>query len=79
MDVEFEISKLSAMQKLGLAFREMRNKANLTQYQLAEKSKVSCGCISVLESGDSNMRLGTLNKLTEALGVELVIGFRQIK
>ena len=48
-----------------------REHRNLTQEQLAKKSKVSREMIAAMESGRKNGGLGTLKKLAGALNVDL--------
>ncbi len=71
---EFEVG----MVKLRLAVRiaELRKKAGLTQADLAKRVGVSQGFISQLEMADTeNYELKTLKKISEAIGMVLVIGF----
>ncbi|MEV6578868.1 helix-turn-helix domain-containing protein [Streptomyces sp. NPDC051582] len=56
---------------LGTLLRELRDAANLTQDQVAERSGVSVRTIRRLESGTStNHRMGTVNLLADALGLD---------
>ncbi|MGW7098881.1 helix-turn-helix domain-containing protein [Streptomyces sp. NPDC054838] len=56
---------------LGTLLRELRDAANLTQEQVAERSGVSVRTIRRLESGRStNHRMGTVNLLADALGLD---------
>ncbi|MFF8268355.1 helix-turn-helix domain-containing protein [Streptomyces sp. NPDC016562] len=56
---------------LGTLLRKLRDQANLTQEQVAERSGVSVRTIRRLESGGStNHRMGTVNLLADALGLE---------
>ncbi|MGW7458119.1 helix-turn-helix transcriptional regulator [Streptomyces sp. NPDC054797] len=56
---------------LGTLLRRLRDQANLTQEQVAERSGVSVRTIRRLESGGStNHRMGTVNLLADALGLE---------
>ncbi|MFE6844684.1 helix-turn-helix domain-containing protein [Streptomyces sp. NPDC057686] len=58
---------------LGTLLRELRDAANLTQEQVAERSGVSVRTIRRLESGRStNHRTGTVNLLADALGLDEV-------
>ena len=64
--------------KLQIALRiaELRKKAGLTQAELAKRVGVSQGFISQLEMADTdNYELKTLKKISEAIGMVLVIGF----
>lgn len=56
---------------LGTLLRALRDEANLTQEQVAERSGVSVRTIRRLENGRStNHRMGTVNLLADALGLE---------
>ncbi|GAA3386296.1 helix-turn-helix domain-containing protein [Streptomyces racemochromogenes] len=56
---------------LGTLLRKLRDKAGLTQEQVAERSGVSVRTIRRLEKGGStNHRVDTVNLLADALGVE---------
>lgn len=58
---------------LGTLLRELRDGANLTQEQVAERSGVSVRTIRRLENGRStNHRTGTVNLLADALGLDEV-------
>ncbi|MGW8777102.1 helix-turn-helix domain-containing protein [Streptomyces sp. NPDC055796] len=55
---------------LGTLLRKLRDEADLTQEQVAERSGVSERTIRRLESGTStNHRMGTVNLLADALGL----------
>ncbi|MFD3872825.1 helix-turn-helix domain-containing protein [Streptomyces sp. NPDC058623] len=58
-------------EELGTLLRKLRDEANLTQEEVAERSGVSVRTIRRLESGGStNHRMGTVNLLADALGLE---------
>ena len=52
-----------------------RQDAGLSQKQLAEKAGVSQQQIAKLENPDENPTLGTLSKVSEALGMPLTVSF----
>ncbi|MFD5098626.1 XRE family transcriptional regulator [Streptomyces albidochromogenes] len=57
-------------EELGALLRRLRDAANLTQEQVAERSGVSVRTLRRLESGSStNHRMGTVNLLADALGL----------
>ena len=49
--------------------RELRERAFLTQAELAEKSGVSEGTINRIELGRHSPRISTIRRLAQALGV----------
>lgn len=61
-----EVSKI-----IALNIKNLRNKQNLTQAQLAEKGKLPRSTIASIESGSSSPSVETLLKLGEALSVSL--------
>ena len=57
------------MKNLGKRLKAARQKAGMSQRQLAAESGVSQGMISQIEAGHKEGGLRTLEKLAEALGV----------
>jgi len=53
----------------GSALQAIRERSGLTQTELAEQTGVSQGRISELESGQRNVRPGTVKALAEALKI----------
>lgn len=56
---------------LGLAIRELRLQARLTQEALAYQADVTVGQLSKIERGHSDARWGTVRKIALGLGVPL--------
>ncbi len=76
-DVEFrEVYELERV-KVALAQKiaEIRDENNLTQSELAERMNVSQQFISQIESGESNLTLETLLKLSQSLNTGIMISF----
>lgn len=61
---------------LGLKVKEIRKSRKITQEKLSEIIGVDNGYISKLEVGQNFPSLGTLEKIANALDVELVEFFR---
>lgn len=57
--------------KVGARIRELRILQNLSQQDLAAKCNFEKSNMSRLEAGKVNTTLSTLNKVSEALGVEI--------
>ncbi len=57
--------------KLGIMLRQAREKAGLTQEELAKKLKTKKSAISRIENHAEDIRLSTLEKVAEALGKTL--------
>ena len=56
--------------QLGRSIRQLRNKAELTQAQLAEKAGISTTFIGYIEIGQRKPSLRVLNKIAAALKVK---------
>lgn len=61
----------SVAREVGARVRALRLEGRLTLDQLAEQSGVSRRMITMLESGETNVSIGTLDKLARALGTGL--------
>ena len=62
--------------RIGIRIAELRKEAGLTQAELAKRVGVTQGFIAQLEMADTdNYELKTLKKISEAIGMVLVIGF----
>jgi transcriptional regulator with XRE-family HTH domain len=61
--------------RLAVEVRELREKRGLSQRELAERLGTTQSAVARLEAGNVSPSLPTLDKLADALGVELVVGF----
>ncbi len=59
------------VENIGQRIRQLRESRGLTQSQLQARSRVSRSYLSRIESGQMTPSLGTLEKISEALGVGL--------
>ena len=59
--------------KIGVMLRQAREKAGLTQEELAHRLKTKKTSISRIENHAEDIRVSTLKKVAEALGKELTI------
>ena len=59
------------VENIGKRIRQLRESRGITQSQLQARSRVSRSYLSRIESGQMTPSLGTLEKLSEALGVGL--------
>ncbi len=64
---------------LGLKIKEIRKQRHLTQEQLAELVELDIGYISKLEVGRNFPKIGTLEKIANALNIELAEFFQFTK
>ncbi len=60
--------------ELGMFILEKRLEQGLSQRELAERIGTSQNRIYVIESGEADVRLGTLQRLADALGFPVVVG-----
>lgn len=65
----------TTVKELGLTLKYLREKAGLTQVQLAEKMETHQPSIARWENGKETPKIETLEKLAEALEVRLEIRF----
>ena len=59
--------------KIGVVLRQAREKAGLTQEELAEKLKTKKTAISRIENHAEDIKLSTLEKVAHALGKRLEV------
>ncbi len=59
------------VENIGQRIRQLRESRGMTQSQLQARSRVSRSYLSRIESGQMTPSLGTLEKISEALGVGL--------
>ena len=88
-DLEAELKKSSkfklafdietAKSRLAHKLAEIREKARLTQAQLARKMGVSQQLVSRIESGSDNLTLETLIKFLDLFGVSMTVHFEKRK
>ncbi len=57
--------------KLGLRISWLRSQAHMTQEKLAERTKLNINMINRIERGDRAPSLESLEKIAEALGIDL--------
>ena len=63
-------------QKVGKRIQELRKEKKLSQQDLAAKCNFEKSNMSRLEAGGVNMTLSTMEKVSEALEVEMIELFR---
>lgn len=67
------------IEKYGARIKELRNKKNLTQERLAEKSGLHYTYIGTVERGTKNISLKNIEKVAKGLGVSLTEFFSSFK
>ena len=68
---DFNIERTWAVYTAGLDLRDRRLQLGLTQQQLSERSGIGQPEISRIESGQTNLTVGTFGALAHALAVEI--------
>ena len=71
--------ELRFVKRLGQAIRDMRDERSLSQMALASEAGLDKTYIGLIERAEVNPTVGTLLKIADALGVELIIEFREKK
>ena len=66
------------VKQLGEIIKSRRNELRITQPHLAELAKVSTNTLYKLERGQGNPSLDVLNKLSEILGLELMLEVKKV-
>ena len=67
-------AELRAALYAGIAIRDAREKAGLSQTELAARIGIAQSALSRIEAGRANLTLGTLQRVTDALGLPLKLG-----
>lgn len=65
---------------IGKNIKQYREKANLTQVELAEQSKISVSYLSKIEANGCNksISLSVLNQIANVLNVEITDFFKEV-
>jgi len=61
--------------RLAMEIHQLREKRGLSQRELAERLGTTQSAVARLEAGNVTPSLPTLDKVAEALGVELIVSF----
>ncbi len=65
--------------QLSLQVRKIREKAGISQSELARRMGTTQPAIARLEAGEGNPNIDTLGKIADALDVELTVTFKRKK
>ncbi len=66
-----KMTNLSINEKIGIKIKLLRTKAKLSQEKLAELSYMNKNSIGSIERGESKPSIETLEKIANALNIEL--------
>jgi ribosome-binding protein aMBF1 (putative translation factor) len=64
---------LAAQLRAGIAFRDARESAGLTQTELAARIGIAQSALSRIEAGRTNLTLGMFRRLAEALDIDVAL------
>jgi len=64
---------LATQLRAGIALRDARESVGLTQTELAARIGIAQSALSRIEAGRTNLSLGMLRRLAEALGVDVAL------
>ena len=67
-------AELRAALYAGIAIRDAREEAGLSQTELAARVGITQPALSRIEAGRVDLTLGTLQRVADALGVPLTLG-----
>jgi len=59
------------LKRMGQKIRDLRNDKNWTLYDLEALTNIDSGDLSKIESGYTNSRILTINKISQALNVSI--------
>ena len=65
------MKKNVVLKEIGLKIKELRERKNISQQDLAAACNFEKSSMSRIESGRTNLTIGTLLKIGESLGVKL--------
>lgn len=65
------------VEQIGERIRQRRKELKITQPHLAELAKISANTLYKLEKGQGNPSLEVLYKVTEVLGLELILDVKK--
>ena len=63
----------AAQLRAGIAFRDAREEAGLTQTELAARIGIAQSALSRIEAGRTNLTLGMFRRLAEALDIDVAL------
>jgi len=67
------------MKDIGKTLKERRNQLGITQLDLSDLAGISANTLYKIERGQANPTLEVLFKLTDVLGMELILQVKKIQ
>ena len=69
---------MEAIQKIGQLIQQRRDHMRITQQQLADMADVGINTLYKIETGQANPTLGSLEKITNILGMEITLEIKKV-
>ena len=69
---------METIQNIGRLVQQRRETMRITQQQLAEMADVGINTLYKIETGQANPTLGSLQKVTDVLGLEITLQLKKI-
>ena len=70
LSITWHVRRSAFPRKVGVRIRQVREKAGLSQQEVAVRAKLQQRTVSLVESGKRSITLTTLERLAAAIGVE---------
>lgn len=69
---------MEAIKKIGHLIQQRRDHMRITQKQLAEMADIGINTLYKIETGQANPTLGSLQKITDILGMEITLQVKKV-
>lgn len=69
---------MEATKKIGQLIQQRRDHMRITQKQLAGMADIGINTLYKIETGQANPTLGSLQKITDVLGMEITLQVKKI-
>lgn len=69
---------MEAIKNIGMLIQQRRDQMRITQIQLAEMADIGINTLYKIETGQANPTLGSLQKITDILGMEITLQIKKL-
>lgn len=69
---------METIQKIGHLIQQRRDHMRITQQQLADMADIGINTLYKIETGQANPTLGSLEKITDILGMEITLQIKKV-
>ncbi len=69
---------MEAIKKIAHLIQQRRDHMRITQKQLAEMADIGINTLYKIETGQANPTLGSLQKITDILGMEITLQVKKV-